>query len=249
MGGHSHWAGIKHKKAVVDAKRGKLWTRLIREITIAARMGGADPGSNPRLRRAIDDSKAANMPADNIKRAIQRGTGELPGATYEELTYEGYGPAGVAVFCEATTDNRNRTTSEVRKIFEEHGGKLGGSGSVSYLFESKGYLTVKKSLVPEDDLLSLALEAGAEDLKAREADVFEIITAPADFERVKAALSAKGIPLDSAEVTRLPTTMVRVEGPEAQKILALVEALEDHDDVKSVYANFDIPDQVLSKLG
>lgn len=247
MGGHSHWAGIKHKKALVDAKRGKVWTRIVREITIAARIGGGSPDGNPRLRKAVDDAKAANMPAENVKRAIQKGTGEIPGATYEELTYEGYGPAGVAVFCEATTDNKNRTTNEVRKIFEDNGGKLGGSGAVAYLFQHKGYITVKKSAASEDDLMGLALEAGAEDFKGDEG-VYEIVTAPPDFDKVKAALQGKGIAAESAELTKIPSTEVRVEGPDAQKVLALIEALEAHDDIKNVYANFDIPDSVLAQL-
>ncbi|MBI4386715.1 MAG: YebC/PmpR family DNA-binding transcriptional regulator [Elusimicrobia bacterium] len=248
MGGHSHWAGIKHKKALVDAKRGKVWTRIVREITIAARLGGGSPEGNPRLRKAVDDAKAANMPADNVKRAIQKGTGEIPGVTYEELTYEGYGPAGVAVYCEATTDNRNRTTSEIRKIFENHGGKMGSGGSVAWIFQPKGYLSVKKSAASEDAVMTLAIDNGAEDFRAQESDVYEIITAPADFERVKNALSSRSIAVESGELTMLPSSEVRVEGSDAQKLLNLVEALEGHDDIKNVYANFDIPDQVLSQL-
>lgn len=248
MGGHSHWAGIKHKKALLDAKRGKVWTRIVREITIAARMGGGSPDGNPRLRKAVDDAKAANMPAENVKRAIQKGTGELPGAQYEELTYEGYGPAGVAVFCEATTDNRNRTTGEIRKIFEDHGGKLGGAGSVAYLFQQKGFLAVKKAAADEDALMSLALDNGAEDFKSGESGGFEIVCAPADFEKLKAALAAKKIPTESAEVAMLPSTQVKVDGPDARRVLDLVEALEGHDDIKNVYANFDIPDALLAQL-
>lgn len=245
MGGHSHWAGIKHKKALVDAKRGKLWTRIIREITIAARLGGGNPEGNPRLRKAVDDAKAANMPAENIKRGIQRGTGEIPGVVYEELTYEGYAQGGVAVYAEATTDNKNRTTSEVRKIFEGHGGKLGVAGCVSMIFQPKGYLTVLKSATGEDALMALALDNGAEDFKTGEQTFYEIITAPGDFERVKAALAAKGLAAETAELTMLPSSEVKVEGPQAQKVLALVEELEAHDDIKNVYANFNIPDQML----
>lgn len=248
MGGHSHWAGIKHKKALLDAKRGKVWTRIVREITIAARMGGGNPEGNPRLRKAVDDSKAANMPAENIKRAIQKGTGELPGAQYEELTYEGYGPGGVAVLAEATTDNKNRTTGEVRKIFENHGGNLGSAGCVSWIFQQKGYITVKKSAADEETLMSLALDAGAEDFQSREPEVYEIVTVPAELEKVKAALAAKPVAIESAELTRVPSTQVRLEGADAQKLLALMDALEGHDDVKSVYANFDIPDAVLAQL-
>jgi len=248
VGGHSHWAGIKHKKALVDAKRGKVWTRIVREITIAAKLGGGSPDGNPRLRKAMDDAKEANMPADNIKRAIQKGTGEIPGASYEELTYEGYGPGGAAVFCEATTDNKNRTTGEIRKIFENHGGKLGGAGSVAWMFQPKGYLTVKKSAAEEDALMSLALDNGAEDFKAAESEVYEIVTAPSDFERVRASLAAQGIKPETAELSMIPSTSVKVEGPDAQKLLELVEQLETHDDIKSVHANFDIPDKVLAQF-
>lgn len=248
MGGHSHWAGIKHKKALVDAKRGKVWTRIVREITIAARLGGGNPDGNPRLRKAIDDAKAANMPAENVKRAVQKGTGEIPGAQYEELAYEGYGPAGVAVFAEATTDNKNRTTSEVRRIFDSHGGNLGSAGCVAWMFQPKGYLSVRKASADEDSLMSLALDSGAEDFKGEAADCFEIVTAAADFDKVKAALQAKGVPLESAELTMMPSTRVAVAGPEAQKLLQLMEELEAHDDIKNVYANFDIPDAVLARL-
>ncbi|MBI3548301.1 MAG: YebC/PmpR family DNA-binding transcriptional regulator [Elusimicrobia bacterium] len=248
MGGHSHWAGIKHKKALLDSKRGKVWTRIVREITIAARMGGGDPGGNPRLRKSIEDAKAANMPAENVKRAIQKGTGEIPGVTYEELTWEGYGPAGVAIYCESTTDSRNRTSNEVRKVFENNGGKMGSPGSVSFLFPQKGYITVKKSASDEDSLMSLALDNGAEDFKSESKDVYEIITEPADFEKVKTALAEKKVATETAELTRIPTTQVKVDGPDAEKVLKLIDALEAHEDIKDVYANFDIPDQVLAQL-
>lgn len=246
MGGHSHWAGIKHKKALLDAKRGKVWTRIVREISIAARMGGGDPGGNPRLRKAIDDAKAANMPAENVKRAVQKGTGELPGAMYEELTLEGYGPGGVAIYCEATSDNRNRTTNEVRKIYENNGGKMGAAGAVGWMFQPKGDLWIAKGATDEDTLMGVALEAGAEDIKTDDAG-FEVLTAPADFEKVKAAIEAKKIPLESAELTMLPSNTVKVDGPDAQKVLKLVDELEAHDDIKNVFANFDIPDVLLAQ--
>jgi YebC/PmpR family DNA-binding regulatory protein len=247
MGGHSHWAGIKHKKAIVDAKRGKVWTKIVREITIAAKIGGGDLGGNPRLRKAVDDAKAANMPADNIKRAIQKGTGEIPGVVYEELTFEGYGAGGVAVYCEGSTDNRNRTTNEVRKIYENNGGKMGNPGSVAFLFEKKGFISVKRSAMGEDELLGLALDLGAEDVKTG-ADAYDIYTAPEAFEAVRDGLKAKKVEPEAAEVTMIPKTQVAVSEADAPKILGLIEALEDHDDVSKVYANFDIPDKVLAAL-
>ncbi len=248
MGGHSHWAGIKHKKAANDAKKGKVWTKIVREISIAAKTGGGDPGGNPRLRQAIDDARAANMPADNVKRAIQKGTGELPGAVYEELTYEGYGPGGVAVFAEGSTDNRNRTTNEVRKIFENNGGNMGQAGCVAFLFEKKGYIEVPKSKISEDDLLALTLDLGAEDIRSEGSEVFEVITPPQDFQAVLDALKAKGAAGETAELTMLPKTQVAVGAEAAAKIIGLIEALEDHDDVSKVYANFDIPEKVLASL-
>lgn len=247
MGGHSHWAGIKHKKALLDSKRGKVWTKIVREITIAAKMGGGQIDGNPRLRKAVDDAKAANMPAENIKRAIQKGTGEIPGVVYEELTFEGYGPAGVAIFAESTSDNRNRTSNEVRKIFENNGGNMGSAGCVAWMFAQKGLITLKKSAADEDTVMSLALDNGAEDFKA-EGDMYEIYTAPADLAKVKAALEAKKLPIETAETTMIPSTQVKVEGADAQKLIALIDALEAHDDIKEVYANFDIPDSVLSQL-
>src|SRR5689334_5304159 len=200
MSGHSRWAGIKHKKGIADAKRGKLFTKIIREITIAAKMAGGSPDSNPRLRKAMDDAREANMPADNIKKAIQRGTGELPGVNYEELVYEGYGPSGVALIVEVTTDNKNRTAGEIRRAFSQHGGNLGETGSVGWMFSSKGLITIEKSKTTEEQLMTVALDAGAEDIKSDDPDVFEVSTPPADFEKVKKALEAAAIPVLSAEV-------------------------------------------------
>lgn len=248
MGGHSHWAGIKHKKALVDAKKGKVFTKLIREITIAAKIGGADLGSNARLRKAVDDAKAANMPAENVKRAIMKGTGQLPGTVYEEITYEGYGPASVAVIVECTTDNKNRTFAEIRKIFQNHGGAIGTSGCVSYMFSKKGDILVSKEDASEEVLMDVALEAGAEDIKTSE-DGFEIITAPDTFEAVKAALEGKNIKLASAEITMLPSNEVAVTDIEAAgKIVRLIETLDEHDDTKEVYSNDKISEEVLAKI-
>ncbi len=248
MGGHSHWAGIKHKKALVDAKKGKVFTKLIREITIAAKIGGADLGSNARLRKAVDDAKAANMPAENVKRAIMKGTGQLPGTVYEEITYEGYGPNSVAVIVECTTDNKNRTFAEIRKIFQNHGGAIGTSGCVSYMFSKKGVILVSKEDASEETLMDVALEAGAEDIKTS-AEGFEVITAPDTFETVKAALEGKGIKLASAEITMLPSNEVEITDAEAaSKIVRLIETLDEHDDTKEVYSNDKISDEVLAKI-
>ena len=248
MGGHSHWAGIKHKKALVDAKKGKVFTKLIREITIAAKIGGADLGSNARLRKAVDDAKAANMPAENVKRAIMKGTGQLPGTVYEEITYEGYGPASVAIIVECTTDNKNRTFAEIRKIFQNHGGAIGTSGCVSYMFSKKGDILVSKEDASEETLMDIALEAGAEDIRTSE-EGFEIITAPETFEAVKAALEGKNIKLASAEITMLPSNEVAVSDQEAAgKIVRLIEALDEHDDTKEVYSNDKISDEVLAQI-
>ncbi len=249
MGGHSHWAGIKHKKAITDAKRGKVWTKIIKEITIAARMGGGKAEDNPRLRKAIEDAKAANMPLDNVKRAINRGTGQEPGVTYEEITYEGYGPGGIAVIINVTTDSKNRAASEIRKILDNHGGNMGSAGCVGWMFEQKGYISVKKTDAKEDDLMNLALEIGAEDFRAPEGEEYEIITAPQDFDAVKAKLEEKKIPISAAEITMLPKNEVNVGEDKAQQVLDLMEELEDHDDVQKVYSNFNIPDAVLAKLG
>jgi YebC/PmpR family DNA-binding regulatory protein len=245
VSGHSRWAGIKHKKGLADAKRGKLFTKIIREITIAARLSGGQPDSNPRLRKAMEDAREANMPADNMKKAIQRGTGEIPGVNYEELVYEGYGPSGVAVMVEATTDNKNRTAGEIRRIFSSHGGNLGEQGSVGWVFASKGLLAVEKSKAQEDALMDLVLDAGADDLTSDDPDVFEVSTAPADFEKVKKALEAKQIPIAHGEVTMLPKTYVKLTGQAASQMLALMNELEEHDDVKNVYANFDIPKDII----
>ena len=248
MGGHSHWAGIKHKKALVDAKKGKVFTKLIREITIAAKIGGADLGSNARLRKAVDDAKAANMPAENVKRAIMKGTGQLPGTVYEEITYEGYGPNSVAVIVECTTDNKNRTFAEIRKIFQNHGGAIGTSGCVSYMFSKKGVILVSKEDASEETLMDVALEAGAEDIKTS-AEGFEVVTAPDTFEAVKAALEGKNIKLASAEITMVPSNEVEITDAEAaSKIVRVIETLDEHDDTKEVYSNDKISDEVLAKI-
>jgi len=250
MGGHSHWAGIKHKKAITDAKKGKVYTKLIREITIAAKLGGGDLASNARLRKAADDAKAVNMPLDNVKRAIMKGTGQLPGAMFEEVVYEGYGPGKTAVMVEATTDNKNRTFSEIRKIFESNGGSIGSSGCVGYMFSQKGYIGVKKDAISEDELMNLALEAGADDIQNPEgSEYYDVYTTPAAFEAVKAALEAKKLPIENAEVTMIASTEVKIETvKDAEQILKLMDALEEHDDTKNVHSNFDIPKELLEKL-
>ena len=249
MAGHSKWAGIKHKKAAVDAKRGKIFTKITKELTVAARLGGGDPASNPRLRVAIAHAKSVNMPNDNIDRAIKKGTGELPGVSYEEVTYEGYGVGGVAVMLEAMTDNKNRTVAEIRSIFTKAGGQLGENGCVSWMFDKKGFITIRKEEIGEDELMEIALEAGAEDVVAS-GDFYEITTPPEAFENVRSALEKKGVALESAEITMIPQSTVSVEDESAaKKVLRLLETLEDHDDVQNVYANFDIPDEVLEKAG
>ncbi|MDD5423449.1 MAG: YebC/PmpR family DNA-binding transcriptional regulator [Candidatus Omnitrophota bacterium] len=245
MSGHSKWATIKHKKAATDAKRGSLFTKLIKEITVAARSGGK-PDSNPRLRVAIERAKEASMPADNIERAIKKGTGELEGVSYEDITLEGYGPGGVAIYVEGVSDNKNRTTSEVRTIFTKKGGNMAGAGSVSWMFEKKGYIVVSKSAIDEEKLMGIALDAGAEDL-VTEDENYAVKTGPADFFKVKKALEDKTVKIESAEVTLIPKSTVKVLGDEAKKVLDLVEALEEHDDVQNVYANFDIPDDMLKE--
>jgi YebC/PmpR family DNA-binding regulatory protein len=242
MSGHSKWATIKHKKGALDAKRGKLFTKLIREMTIAARIGGGDPDSNPRLRTAVDKAKASNMPADNIKRAIQKGTGELEGATYEELTLEGYGPGGVALLVEGSTDNRNRTVSEIRHIFTKHGGNLGGAGSVSYLFKPKGSVTIADSKISEDQLMEIALEAGADDI-AHDGETFEVVTSQGAYDAVLKAIKAAGVEPETSELGKYADTNISLEGTKAQQMLKLVEALEDNDDVQNVWANFDISEK------
>ncbi len=247
MAGHSKWAQIKRKKAAQDQKRGKVFTKLIREIMIAARLGGGNPENNPRLRAAIAAAKAENMPKENIERAIKKGIGELEGSRLEEVVYEGYGPGGVAVLIEAMTDNRNRTTAEIRHIFARVGGNLGATGCVSWLFHKKGIISVKKGEVPEERLMEVATEAGAEDIKEGESD-YEILTAPEDFEKVLEALKAANIPYQSAEITMYPQTTVKLEGKEAEQMLKLMELLEDHDDVQRVYANFDISEATMERL-
>lgn len=242
MSGHSKWASIKHKKAATDAKRGKIFTKLIKEVTIAARQGGGDTNTNPRLRTAIDRAKQANMPQDNIERATKKGTGELEGVTYEEFTMEGYGPGGVAIMVELLTDNKNRTTSDIRNIFSKKNSNVAGAGSVSWIFEKKGYIEVDKGSASEDEVMSAALDAGAQDMETEE-DIYTITTDPRDFEAVKKALSDNDIKIKSAEVTMIPKSTIKLTGDDARQILALVEALEDSDDVQNVYANFDIPDE------
>ena len=239
MSGHSKWHTIKHKKGATDAKRGKLFTRLIKEITVAARAGGGDIEGNPRLRKVVGDAKASNMPNDTIDRAIKRGTGELEGVSYEEITYEGYGPSGVAVMVETVTDNRNRTVAELRHMFSKNGGNLGESGSVGWMFDRKGYIVVAKSAKPEDELFELVTEAGAEDLRDDE-DNFEIITAPDDFNQVNEAVVKAGIEPEVAEIENIPQNYIKLEGNDAKLMLKLMEALEDHDDVQKVSANFDM---------
>ncbi len=247
MSGHSKWSTIKRKKGKIDAERGKIFTRLIREITVAARHGGANPDSNPRLRTAIATAKESSMPADNIKRAIMKGTGELPGQVVEEITYEGYGPGGAAVLVEVVTDNKNRVVSEIRHIFDRYSGNLGASGSVGWIFTKQGYFTVEKNKIGEDDLLSIVLDAGATDMQTA-GDVYEIYTPFHSFETVRLALEKNKIPSATAEVTMTPSTTVRLEGKGAEHMLKLMEALEDQDDVQKVYSNFDIDEAVMEKL-
>lgn len=243
MAGHSKWAQIKHKKAAVDAKRGKIFTKIAKEITVAVRLGGKDPEMNPRLRTVIAKAKSVNMPNDNIERAIKKGTGELADVQYEEITYEGYGPGGVAVLVEAMTDNKNRTVGEIRHIFSKYNGNLGESGCVSWLFEQKGYFVFDGKTITEDELMEIALEAGAEDVRQDE-DSLEVLTDPADFERVKDIFDKKGLKYNVAEVTKIPKNYVEVKGKDAENMIKLFEALEDHDDVQNVYANFDLPDDM-----
>jgi YebC/PmpR family DNA-binding regulatory protein len=247
MSGHSKWASIKHKKAATDAKRGRVFTKLIKEITVSARMGGGDVDGNPRLRTAVLAAKAQNMPQDNIKRAIQKGTGELPGQTYEEGSFEGYGPGGTAVLVEVLTDNRNRTVAEIRHAFSKNGGNLGEAGCVNWMFEKKGVILIEQDKADEDELMELALEAGADDMK-QEDDNYEITTAPAAFEKVKKALEEKGVPVALAEVSMVPQSTVHLEGGEAKRMLRLMEVLEDHDDVQNVAANFDIDASVMEEM-
>jgi YebC/PmpR family DNA-binding regulatory protein len=247
MSGHSKWASIKHKKAATDAKRGKVFTRLIREISLAARAGGGDPDKNASLRKAINDAKAANMPADNVKRAIMKGTGQLEGATFEEVSYEGYGPGGVAIFLQAVTDNKNRTVSEIRHIFMKSGGRMSEQGSVAWMFKRMGYIDVEKAKASEDILMDIALAAGADDLKD-EGSLFEVTTSPEKYEAVLEAIKKAEIEIAASEVGFLPQNYVKVEGKEAQQVLRLVEELEDHDDVQSVSSNFDISEEEIASF-
>ena len=242
MSGHSKWHSIKHKKGALDAKRGKIFTKIIREMSIAARLGGGDPASNPRLRTAVDKAKSVNMPADNIKRAIQKGTGELEGSTYEDFTMEGYGPGGVALLVEGTTDNRNRTVSEIRHIFSKNGGNLGAAGSVSYMFKPRGFVSVAASKIDEEKLMDIALEAGADDIQTS-GDLFEVYTAPSAHEAVVAAIKKAGVEPEEAEIGKYADNNITLEGAKAQSMLKLMESLEDHDDVQNVWANFDISEK------
>jgi len=247
MSGHSKWASIKHKKGAVDAKRGKIFTKLIKEITVATRMGGKDPESNARLRTAIAAAKAENMPKENIERGIKKGTGELEGSTYEEATYEGYGPGGVAVLVEVLTDNKNRAVADVRHLFERHGGGLGAAGCVAWMFSQKGLIVLPRDQTDEERLFEVALEAGAEDIKEGEKE-FEVVTEPSLFEQVKAAIEDAELTPILAEITMIPKTTTNLEGKHAQQMLTLMEVLEDNDDVNHVYANFDISDEVMEAI-
>ena len=247
MSGHSKWSSIKHKKAATDAKRGKIFTKLIKEITVAARMGGGDPEANSRLRTAIQAAKSENMPKDNIERAVKKGTGELEGVNYEESVYEGYGPGGAAVLIESLTDNKNRTVADIRHIFSKAGGNMGESGCVAWMFDKKGYIAVENKAVEEDALMEAALDAGAEDIREDDSN-FEIITAPEDFEAVKTAIDGASIPYLVAEVTMLPQSTTFLKGKEAEQMVKLMEALEDCDDVQKVYTNADIPEEIVNSL-
>jgi YebC/PmpR family DNA-binding regulatory protein len=246
MSGHSKWSSIKHKKAVKDARRGKLFTKLIKEITVAARTGGGDINANPRLRTAVLTARANSMPNDNIDRAIKKGTGELEGVHYEEVVYEGYGPGGAAIMVQVLTDNKNRTVSEVRRMFTKHGGNLGENGCVAWMFEKKGLITVEKGSVDEEKLMTLALEGGAEDVRDEDG-LFEILVTPEDFEKVRGQLEHEKIPMATAQVTLVPKSTVTLDPHSAEQTLKLTEELEDHDDVQSVAANFDIPNELIEK--
>ena len=247
MSGHNKWSSIKHRKGAQDAKRGKIFTKLIKEITVAARTGGGDLDANPRLRTAVAAAKVENMPKDNIERAIKKGTGELEGVSYEENSYEGYGPGGAAILVESLTDNKNRAVAEIRHIFNKYGGNMGENGCVAWMFDNKGYFNVDKAAVSEEKLMEVCLEAGAEDVR-EEDDSFEVITAPEDFDTVKEALEAAAIPFSDAEVTMLPQNMSPLEGNEAERMLKLMEAMDDCDDVQKVYTNADIPDDMVDAM-
>ncbi|MGZ8423698.1 MAG: YebC/PmpR family DNA-binding transcriptional regulator [Candidatus Binatia bacterium] len=247
MSGHSKWSTIKHKKAAKDAKRGKIFTKLIKEITVAARMGGGDINANPRLRTAVFTARGSSMPSDNIERAIKKGTGELEGVTYEEIQYEGYGPGGVAIIAQVLTDNKNRTVSEIRRMFSKHGGNMGETGCVGWMFDKKGILTVDKSQIDEDRLMDIALDAGAEDVRD-EGEVYEVIAPPEDFEKVKERLDQEKIAIASAQVSLVPKNTVDVDAKNVEQVVKLSEELEDHDDVQNVAANFHIPDELMDKV-
>ncbi len=246
MSGHSKWHSIKHKKGAADAKRGRVFTRVMKEITVAARIGGGDPDGNPRLRTVLLAARAANMPKDNIERAIKKGTGELPGVSYEEIFYEGYGPGGVALYVSALTDNRNRTLPEIRHLFTKYGGNLGETNCVGWMFEKKGYLVIEKNAAGEEVLLEVVLEAGGDDVRDDGAN-WEVLTPPDRLEEVKEALNAKGIPSTTSELSMVPKTSVKVEGKRARQLLTMMEALEDHDDVQNVWANFDIDESEITE--
>ncbi|UCB51924.1 MAG: YebC/PmpR family DNA-binding transcriptional regulator [Candidatus Zixiibacteriota bacterium] len=247
MSGHSKWSTIKRKKGKADAARGKMFTKLIKELTVAAREGGGDRDANARLRSAVQAAKAANMPAANIDKAIKKGTGELPGVSYDQVSYEGYGPGGVAVLVETLTDNKNRAVSDVRNIFARHGGNLGEVGCVGWMFERRGVIQVDRGKVDEDQLLEIALEAGASDMSSEE-DYFEVVTPFEKFDAVRKALDGKNIPMNQAELTMIPQTTIKLEGRQAEQMLKLMEDLEDHDDVQQVYANFDIAIEIMEKM-
>lgn len=247
MSGHSKWSTIKRKKGAKDAERGRLFTRLIKEITVAARQGGGDDDANPRLRSAIQAAKAANMPSANIDKAIKKGTGELPGVTYEEVIYEGYGPGGVAIYLEALTDNKNRTVAEIRHILSKHGGSMGESGSVAWMFKKKGIITVSSKQISEDDLMMATLDAGAEDIESDD-DVFRVKTEPNNLEKVKKALEGNNISYETAELTKEPSSTIAVEGRIAEQLLKLMDALEDQEDIQNIFANFDIDDKIIEAL-
>ncbi|MEA5001080.1 MAG: YebC/PmpR family DNA-binding transcriptional regulator [Endomicrobiaceae bacterium] len=248
MSGHNKWASIKHKKAATDSKRGKVFTKIIREMVVAAKEGGGVIENNARLRKAVADAREANMPQDNIKKAIQRGTGEIPGVIYEEMTYEGYGPAGVALIVETTTDNKNRTASDIRKIFSKHSGSMGETGCVGWMFSRKGFISIDKSASDEDTVMTLALENGADDFVAEE-DNYEIYTKVEDFENVKNALLAKNIQIAESEISMIPQTYVKLQGDDAEHMLKLMDELEEYDDVKNIFANFDISKEDMEKFG
>jgi YebC/PmpR family DNA-binding regulatory protein len=247
MSGHSKWSTIKHKKGAADAKRGKIFTRIIKEMTVAARMGGGDVDGNPRLRAAVAEAKASNMPKDNIDRAIKRGSGELDGVVYEELTYEGYGPGGVAIMVETMTDNTNRTTPEIRHAFEKCGGNMGAQGSVRFQFERKGYFAVEKSAATEDRLMEVALEAGADDLQTDDAEIYEIYTTPEAFEQVRQALEKNKIPTVEAKLGQIPSNYVKLDEQKSKQMMRLMEMLDDQDDVQNVWTNADIPEELMEE--